>query len=217
MPPQPRRSTGAPATERATRRCAVRRCAGQKIGCSRSSCSDATKGRHGGASPVGLIRVTREDELPAHHREGRSARRRPGGQVRRVTRWSKLGTTWRGVSLDHLLESAGDEGAFTEVFSYGGCTTNVRRRADRAPARVHGERPTGRPPHSLTDRELPAHRSCRWTAEQSQAHHSAEVIPAQARHCGVCAEGRVRKRGACSHRSARGGAIHQDGDPRCGR
>ncbi|KQR38242.1 molybdopterin-dependent oxidoreductase [Microbacterium sp. Leaf159] len=43
-----------------------------------------------------------------------------------VTRWSKLGTRWRGVSLDHLLQDAGD-GDFTRVFSYGGYTTNVPR------------------------------------------------------------------------------------------
>ena len=43
-----------------------------------------------------------------------------------VTRWSKLGTRWRGVSLDHLLQDAG-EGDFTRVFSYGGYTTNVPR------------------------------------------------------------------------------------------
>lgn len=42
-----------------------------------------------------------------------------------VTRWSKLGTHWRGVSLDHLLGET--EGAFTRVFSYGGYTTNVPR------------------------------------------------------------------------------------------
>lgn len=43
-----------------------------------------------------------------------------------VTRWSKLGTRWRGVSLDRLLQDAGD-GDFTRVFSYGGYTTNVPR------------------------------------------------------------------------------------------
>lgn len=43
-----------------------------------------------------------------------------------VTRWSKLGTEWRGVSLDHLLADSGD-GEFTRVFSYGGYTTNVPR------------------------------------------------------------------------------------------
>lgn len=44
-----------------------------------------------------------------------------------VTRWSKLGTRWRGVSLDHLLEHAGSEGTHAMVHSYGGYTTNVPR------------------------------------------------------------------------------------------
>lgn len=44
-----------------------------------------------------------------------------------VTRWSKLGTRWRGVSLDHLLEHAGPEGTHAMVHSYGGYTTNVPR------------------------------------------------------------------------------------------
>ena len=42
-----------------------------------------------------------------------------------VTRWSKLGTRWRGVSLDVLftdLESAAD---YAMVHSYGGYTTNL--------------------------------------------------------------------------------------------
>lgn len=44
-----------------------------------------------------------------------------------VTRWSKLGTQWRGVSVDHLLEASGEAGAYAEVFSYGGYTTNLSR------------------------------------------------------------------------------------------
>lgn len=44
-----------------------------------------------------------------------------------VTRWSKLGTRWRGVSLDHLLAEAGDEGDYAMIHSYGGYTTNVPR------------------------------------------------------------------------------------------
>ncbi|MCK2034801.1 sulfite oxidase-like oxidoreductase [Microbacterium sp. SSW1-49] len=44
-----------------------------------------------------------------------------------VTRWSKLGTQWRGVAVDHLLERVGADGAFTQVHSYGGYTTNVPR------------------------------------------------------------------------------------------
>ncbi|MFK0400975.1 sulfite oxidase-like oxidoreductase [Microbacterium sp. NPDC090225] len=44
-----------------------------------------------------------------------------------VTRWSKLGTQWRGVSVERLLDQVGDDAAFVEVFSYGGYTTNVSR------------------------------------------------------------------------------------------
>jgi DMSO/TMAO reductase YedYZ molybdopterin-dependent catalytic subunit len=44
-----------------------------------------------------------------------------------VTRWSKLGTSWRGVSLDHLLGDADPAGAYVMVHSYGGYTTNVPR------------------------------------------------------------------------------------------
>lgn len=42
-----------------------------------------------------------------------------------VTRWSKLGTTWRGVSLDTLFADIDTEDAYTMVESYGGYTTNV--------------------------------------------------------------------------------------------
>jgi DMSO/TMAO reductase YedYZ molybdopterin-dependent catalytic subunit len=42
-----------------------------------------------------------------------------------VTRWSKLGTTWRGVSLDRLFENIETSFDFTMVHSYGGYTTNV--------------------------------------------------------------------------------------------
>jgi DMSO/TMAO reductase YedYZ molybdopterin-dependent catalytic subunit len=42
-----------------------------------------------------------------------------------VTRWSKLGTSWRGVSLDHLFEKVETSEAYTMVHSYGGYTTNV--------------------------------------------------------------------------------------------
>jgi DMSO/TMAO reductase YedYZ molybdopterin-dependent catalytic subunit len=42
-----------------------------------------------------------------------------------VTRWSKLGTTWRGVSLDTLLAGIDTEYNYTMVYSYGGYTTNV--------------------------------------------------------------------------------------------
>jgi DMSO/TMAO reductase YedYZ molybdopterin-dependent catalytic subunit len=42
-----------------------------------------------------------------------------------VTRWSKLGTSWRGVSLDTLLEGIDTTWGYTMVYSYGGYTTNV--------------------------------------------------------------------------------------------
>ncbi len=42
-----------------------------------------------------------------------------------VTRWSKLGTSWRGVSLDTLFESVETPHDFAMVHSYGGYTTNL--------------------------------------------------------------------------------------------
>ena len=42
-----------------------------------------------------------------------------------VTRWSKLGTSWRGVSLDTLFASVSTDLAYAMVHSYGGYTTNV--------------------------------------------------------------------------------------------
>lgn len=42
-----------------------------------------------------------------------------------VTRWSKLGTTWRGVSLDTLLADVESAADYALVHSYGGYTTNL--------------------------------------------------------------------------------------------
>jgi DMSO/TMAO reductase YedYZ molybdopterin-dependent catalytic subunit len=42
-----------------------------------------------------------------------------------VTRWSKLATGWRGVSLDTLFESVDTAADYSLVHSYGGYTTNV--------------------------------------------------------------------------------------------
>jgi DMSO/TMAO reductase YedYZ molybdopterin-dependent catalytic subunit len=42
-----------------------------------------------------------------------------------VTRWSKLGTTWRGVSLDTLFADIDSDVAYAMAQSYGGYTTNV--------------------------------------------------------------------------------------------
>jgi DMSO/TMAO reductase YedYZ molybdopterin-dependent catalytic subunit len=42
-----------------------------------------------------------------------------------VTKWSKFDTTWRGVSLDTLLEGVETEGEYVTAYSDGGYTTNV--------------------------------------------------------------------------------------------
>ncbi len=42
-----------------------------------------------------------------------------------VTKWSKLGTSFRGVSVDVLLESVEPLGAYAMAYSYGGYTTNL--------------------------------------------------------------------------------------------
>ncbi|MCU1451163.1 MAG: oxidoreductase molybdopterin binding protein [Acidimicrobiales bacterium] len=42
-----------------------------------------------------------------------------------VTKWSKLGTTWRGVSVDTLLEGIETSAEFVVAFSEGGYTTNL--------------------------------------------------------------------------------------------
>lgn len=42
-----------------------------------------------------------------------------------VTKWSKLGTSWRGVALDTLLEDVETAADFALVRSYGGYTTNL--------------------------------------------------------------------------------------------
>jgi DMSO/TMAO reductase YedYZ molybdopterin-dependent catalytic subunit len=42
-----------------------------------------------------------------------------------VTRWSKLGTVWEGVSLDTLLDPIATTASFAMAESYGGYTTNL--------------------------------------------------------------------------------------------
>ena len=42
-----------------------------------------------------------------------------------VTRWSKFGTSWRGVSLDTLFADVETEYDYVMEHSYGGYTTNV--------------------------------------------------------------------------------------------
>ena len=42
-----------------------------------------------------------------------------------VTKWSKLGTNFGGVSVDTLLEGVEPQGEYAMAFSYGGYTTNL--------------------------------------------------------------------------------------------
>ena len=42
-----------------------------------------------------------------------------------VTKWSKLGTSFRGVSVDTLLDAVEPLDAFVMAYSYGGYTTNL--------------------------------------------------------------------------------------------
>jgi DMSO/TMAO reductase YedYZ molybdopterin-dependent catalytic subunit len=42
-----------------------------------------------------------------------------------VTKWSKLDTHWRGVSLDTLLDGIGTNAGYVMARSYGGYSTNL--------------------------------------------------------------------------------------------
>ena len=42
-----------------------------------------------------------------------------------VTRWSKLGTSWEGVSLDTMLAGVKTNSSYAMMHSYGGYTTNL--------------------------------------------------------------------------------------------
>ena len=48
-----------------------------------------------------------------------------GTDIHCVTRWSKLGTSWRGVSLDTLFAGVDTTDAYVMAHSYGGYTTNL--------------------------------------------------------------------------------------------
>ena len=49
----------------------------------------------------------------------------PTADIHCVTKWSKLDTTWRGVSLDTLLEQARPSAPYVFAFCDGGYTTNL--------------------------------------------------------------------------------------------
>ncbi|MEZ0115695.1 DMSO/TMAO reductase YedYZ molybdopterin-dependent catalytic subunit [Catenulispora sp. EB89] len=50
---------------------------------------------------------------------------RPVVDLHCVTKWSKFGTAWQGVSLDTLLADVETEAEYALVHSYGGYTTNL--------------------------------------------------------------------------------------------
>ncbi|MFG1805850.1 sulfite oxidase-like oxidoreductase [Streptomyces sp. NPDC049040] len=50
---------------------------------------------------------------------------RPTVDLHCVTKWSKFGTDWEGVSVDTLLEGVGSAAEYALVHSYGGYTTNL--------------------------------------------------------------------------------------------
>lgn len=52
-------------------------------------------------------------------------RETPTVDIHCVTKWSKLDTTWEGVSLDVLLEDVETAADYALVQSYGGYTTNL--------------------------------------------------------------------------------------------
>ena len=74
-----------------------------------------------------------------------------------VTKWSKLGTSFGGVSLDTLLEQAEPLDAYAMVYSYGGYTTNLAI-------------------EDLTDGKA-------WVVTE----HEGEPLPARARRAGAAA------------------------------
>ena len=60
---------------------------------------------------------------------GTSSRRCPARRSTRdihcVTKWSKLDTSWEGVSVDTLLEAVEHDAGYVLAFSDGGYTTNL--------------------------------------------------------------------------------------------
>ncbi|WP_435822401.1 sulfite oxidase-like oxidoreductase [Micromonospora humida] len=49
----------------------------------------------------------------------------PTVDIHCVTRWSKFGTSWQGVSLDVLLDGVDTAADYAQAHSYGGYTTNL--------------------------------------------------------------------------------------------
>lgn len=71
------------------------------------------------ASDDGDLRSWTWDEMAALPAEAVTA------DIHCVTRWTKLATRWRGVSVDTLLDGLGGGFGYATVHSYGGYTTNL--------------------------------------------------------------------------------------------
>ena len=52
----------------------------------------------------------------------------PTVDIHCVTKWSKLGTTWKGVSVDTLLAAVDSEAQYMSAWCDGGYTTTCRSR-----------------------------------------------------------------------------------------
>ncbi|PPI42496.1 molybdopterin-dependent oxidoreductase [Rathayibacter tritici] len=70
------------------------------------------------AGPAGVRRWSWEQFAELPHEDVRT-------DIHCVTRWSKLGTSWRGVSVDTLLEGLESDAGFVMAHSFGGYTTNL--------------------------------------------------------------------------------------------
>ncbi len=80
--------------------------------------------------PLDTWEFTITTETGAAHRwDWKSFRELPADQITTdihcVTRWSKFGTMWEGVSLDTLLRDVETSAGFAIAHSYGGYTTNL--------------------------------------------------------------------------------------------
>ena len=63
-----------------------------------------------------------------------------------MTKWTKLDTSWTGVSVDVLLDGIETAAEHLVAWSDGGCTTNLPLRTSPAKAWVvheYGEQPLG--------------------------------------------------------------------------
>ncbi|KQQ04121.1 MULTISPECIES: molybdopterin-dependent oxidoreductase [unclassified Rathayibacter] len=70
------------------------------------------------AGPAGQRRWTRAEFDALPHEDVHT-------DIHCVTRWSKLGTSWRGVSVDTLLDGIESDAGFVMAESFGGYTTNL--------------------------------------------------------------------------------------------